>query len=94
MMFRKIKNMAKSNRGNTTKRTPLQITTATKIMILRNPMFCEISRKKLSKSRQGIKPSKPFPKNNQYLKKRTDIKIPQAITQIPQAETLNTLNRN
>ena len=82
MEFRKIKTMAKSNKGNRSPRSQAQISAAIKTMILKNPMKREECRRRLSEVKKGKRPPCPFPKDNELWKLRKKFN-PQAAKQIP-----------
>lgn len=74
IIYRRIKDKRKSNRGNTWPRTELQIYIITRRMILFNPLKNERNRIMQSIRRMGKPPIWPFPKGNRYWKLRKDLK--------------------
>lgn len=70
MIFRKIKDARKVNKGNTTARTAVQIHSAVKTMIFRNPMKNKSNRLKQTTRAIFKRTGRAFEKKNLYWKLR------------------------
>lgn len=74
MEFRKIKDSRKTNKGNTSARTAVQILSAVRTMIFRNPLKLKVNRMKQLKQAILKQTGRPFERRNEFWRLRENYK--------------------